>query len=118
MSTETNKATIAAVVAAKKATPTFGKATPAAAKKTVAKKTVTKKTVAKKAVKAANQIDATLALLNTKGKKGIHIDLLAEKLGETVPTVRRLIDQVRANRNRLVERTERCTFKLGGIRKA
>ena len=115
MSTETNKATIAAAVAAKKAT--FGKAkkAPVAAKKAAPKKSVAK-TAVKTAVKAANKIDACMALLDTKTEKGIHLHVLMEKLGEDNGKVRRLIDQVRANRNRLVERVAPLTFKLRGIR--
>jgi len=113
MSTETNKAIIAAADAAKKAA-TFG------AKKAPAKKAPAKKVApaaVKTAVKAANKIDACMALLDTKTEKGIHLHVLMEKLAEDDGKVRRLIDQVRANRNRLVERVAPLTFKLRGVRR-
>lgn len=71
---------------------------------------------AKAVVKAANNIDATFGLLKTAGKKGIKIDLLAEKVGVTVKIMRRLIDSVRA-RGWYVTRVEACTFTLG-VKKA
>ena len=91
----------------------------AAVKKAAAAKTAApKKAAAPAAVKKAlNNIDFTYDILNKSNReKGIHITLMAEKLNVEVKVVRRLIDQVRANRGYYVIRTAPLCFTLGAAK--